>query len=72
MPDKFVLNKENGIFIGLFLAEGTVNNGQVFIANIDTNVKNFVKKWFDNNKITHSEYTRYARIGTTNNYANTS
>ena len=56
----------------MFLSEGTVDKGTVAIANIDPNVKNFVKKWFDNNKITNAEYTRYARIGTTHNYGTTS
>lgn len=53
IPDKFQLNKENGIFIGLFLANGNVDikHGYVQITNDDINIQNFVKKWFRNNNI---------------------
>ena len=46
MPDKFLLDKENGIFIRLYLAEGSIHidSEKVSIANIDPNVKAFVKK----------------------------
>lgn len=73
MPDKFVLDTNNGIFIGLFLSEGSTHekSGKVSIANIDTNVKNFVKKWFDKNKIIHAEYSRQMKVGTSPNYGTT-
>ena len=47
--EKFELNKENGIFIGLFLAENNINilNGNIQITNNNDNVISFVKKWFD-------------------------
>ena len=69
IPDKFELNKENGIFIGLYLAEGSSHDysGKVSIANIDTDVKLFVKKWFDKHNITNKEYTKQMKIGITEN-----
>jgi DNA-directed RNA polymerase beta' subunit len=67
VPDKFILNIENGIFIGLFLSEGHANNrdGIVSITNTDSTIKSFVKKWFDNYRITHKENTRVNKYGGT-------
>ena len=56
IPDKFELNHENGIFIGLYLAEGSTRNPrQVSIANTDRDIKDFVIKWFDKYKIHNLE-----------------
>ena len=56
IPDKIVLNNENGIFIGLFLAEGhaRIKSGEVNITNNDTNVQTFVKNWFDKMNINNT------------------
>ena len=61
--DKFELNEENGIFIGLFLAEGNTNNNCVTITNLDENIKKFVKNWFDNHSIKWKETSRINKIG---------
>ena len=60
LPDKFELNKENGIFIGLFLADGNARDfsGSVAITKKEENVKTFVKNWFDKYNITHREVTK--------------
>ena len=57
--DKFELNKDNGIFIGLFLSEGHACQGNmsVNITNNDPDVKQFVKSWFDKYAISHHEDT---------------
>ena len=49
MPDKFVLNKENGVFIGLFLADGHAcdKSGQVGISKNEKSVQDFAKTWFE-------------------------
>jgi DNA-directed RNA polymerase beta' subunit len=49
IPDKFELNKENGIFIGLFLADGNTRTkqGDIMITKNNESVLSFVKKWFD-------------------------
>ena len=63
IPDKFELNEENGIFIGLFLAEGNVNREHVYITNNNENIRNFVKSWFTKHSITFSEKERINKIG---------
>lgn len=65
IPDKFELNKKNGIFIGLFLAEGNVHAGNVSITNMDIGVKQFVKDWFDTHAINHQETSRINKAGGT-------
>ncbi len=48
IPDKFELNYENGIFIGLYIAEGSTRNPQqVSIANTDRKIKDFAINWFN-------------------------
>jgi len=49
IPDKFELNKENGIFIGLFLADGNTREkqGDITITKNNESVITFVKNWFD-------------------------
>jgi len=65
LPDKFELTKENGIFIGLFLAEGSScdKSGTVTITNIDPKVQGFVKGWFDKFSIKNELNTRINKIG---------
>ena len=63
IPDKFVLNEENGIFIGLFLAEGHANRNNVIITNNNENIRNFVKVWFDKYSIHWTEKAKINKIG---------
>ena len=67
LPDVFDLSYENGVFIGLYLAEGSccVKNGTISIANNDNKIQEFVKTWFDKFSITHVEDTRINKIGGT-------
>lgn len=53
IPDKFELNRENGVFIGLYLAEGCsdFNSGYVSITNNAPEIQNFVSNWFDKHSI---------------------
>jgi intein/homing endonuclease len=48
IPEQFELNEENGIFIGLFLADGNADipSGYVQITKNDDGVRTFVKNWF--------------------------
>jgi len=64
-PEKFVLNKENGIFIGLFLAEGNAHKNTVTITNNNENIRTFVKQWFDSYGIHWLEKQRINKIGGT-------
>ena len=65
IPDKFELNEENGIFIGLFLAEGNAHKNTVNISNNNENIKSFVKYWFDKYSIECTERSRINNIGGT-------
>ena len=60
LPDRFELNNENGIFIGLFLAEGhaEIKYGNVDISNNDPIIRDFVKKWFEKHNMKWSEEIR--------------
>ena len=55
MPDKFDLDYDNGVFIGLYLADGRFHeqSGTISIAKEDESVQKFVKEWFDRYNITH-------------------
>lgn len=63
IPDKFELNKENGIFLGLFLAEGNTNNSSTRITNTNENIKSFVRRWFERQSINYDEEDRTNNIG---------
>jgi DNA-directed RNA polymerase subunit A" len=62
ITDKFELNYDNGLFIGLYLAEGSTHNSrQVSIANTDRDIKDFTIKWFNKNNI-HNREDNYSGI----------
>lgn len=63
IPDKFELNEDNGIFIGLFLAEGNASKNNVTITNNDENIRSFVKNWFNTHSIHYEERQRINKIG---------
>jgi len=76
ISDKFELNYENGQFIGLFLATGTVcaNTNATQIINQNHDVTEFVQKWFDVHSIKHSQFDNvdeYGRTGGTQGHSNT-
>nr|QBK86424.1 MAG: DNA-directed RNA polymerase subunit alpha [Marseillevirus LCMAC102] len=48
IPDYFKLNRENGLFIGLYLAQDfPFEKGRVKISNSNPKIQQFVKNWFD-------------------------
>jgi len=54
IPDKFELNYENGVFIGLFLADGNVEiskKAEVRITKNNKEVQEFVTRWFKKHNI---------------------
>jgi DNA-directed RNA polymerase II subunit RPB1 len=59
------LNNENGIFIGLFLAEGNCHKNNITITNNDEDICAFVKHWFNKHSIHYVERTRINKIGGT-------
>jgi DNA-directed RNA polymerase beta' subunit len=66
LPEKFELNERNGIFIGLFLADGNVDipSGYVQITKNNVAVRNFVKSWFEDMGIEYIERSREINIKT--------
>lgn len=65
IPELFELNYDNGLFIGLFLAEGNVHNSHIYITNNNMNIRSFVKSWFEKFNISWSETQRINNIGGT-------
>jgi len=51
LKDKFELNRDNGFFIGMYLAEGNFNKDYVGIANNDKILRDKIETWFTNNNI---------------------
>jgi len=63
ISEKFELNEENGIFLGLYLAEGHSHNCHITITNNNDNIRSFVKSWFDKQNITYVEKSKINKIG---------
>ena len=51
LKTSFELTRENGCFIGLFLAEGNNDRSNIRISNNDLSVQTFVRDWFTKNGI---------------------
>ena len=58
LPDTFTLNEENGIFIGLLLAEGHCTSKTVSITNNDAKIQAFVESWFNKHNIVYCKKDR--------------
>jgi DNA-directed RNA polymerase subunit A" len=58
LKDKFEFNRENGFFIGIYLAEGNTCKDYVAIANNDPKIRQIVKEWFDKNNIKNKVQTK--------------
>jgi len=54
ISDTFSLTEENGIFVGLLLAEGHCTKTSVSITNSDPDIQKFVRDWFDSHNISHT------------------
>ena len=59
----FELDTDNGIFIGLYLAEGSNDKYRVSITNNNLRVRTFVKDWFKKHYIHCDEYSYKNNIG---------
>lgn len=51
LPEIFELNRENGFFVGLYLAEGNTCKDYIGIANNDIKLRQKVIEWFDHYNI---------------------
>lgn len=67
IPDTFELNYRNGLFMGLFLAEGNVDikSGYVQITNNAPEIRTFVAEWFAENGIHCKENSKTNKLGGT-------
>lgn len=56
IPDRFELNEENGIFIGLYLADGNTDleSGYIQITKNNEKIQQFVSNWFTKHGIKHN------------------
>ena len=63
IPEKFILNEENGIFIGIFLADGNVHGEHVHITKNNNKIQEFVKAWFDKHYIQYVMKEKVNHIG---------
>lgn len=67
IPDMLDLNGDNGVFIGLFLAEGNVDikSGYVGITNNSAEIRAFVHDWFESLRIRTIEESHVNALGGT-------
>ncbi len=66
IPETFEMNFENGVFIGLFIAEGNIHTSHITITNNDETIRAFVKEWFSKFNIKYIEKSRLNKTnGTT-------
>jgi DNA-directed RNA polymerase beta' subunit/intein/homing endonuclease len=65
IPDTLSLDHQNGIMMGLFLAEGNVDikSGHVQITNNDDIIRTFVKEWFTSMNMKYTEEIKENHIG---------
>jgi DNA-directed RNA polymerase beta' subunit len=64
IPDKFSLTYENGIFVGLYLADGhsRARPAEIVITKNEKNIQEFVKKWFEKYGINYKIDDRTSRV----------
>lgn len=60
IEDKLELNRENGVFLGIYLAEGNshITSGKVMICNNNPEILSIVRQWFDKRSIKNKTYTK--------------
>jgi DNA-directed RNA polymerase beta' subunit len=65
IPERFELNKLNGQFIGLFLADGNIDidSGYIQITKNNSKVRDFTIKWFEKYGINYREEIKENNIG---------
>jgi DNA-directed RNA polymerase beta' subunit/intein/homing endonuclease len=63
ISDTFSLTEENGIFVGLLLAEGHCTRTSVSITNSDPDIQKFVRDWFDSHNISHTTREKISNKG---------
>ena len=64
-PSVFELNRDNGFFVGLYIADGdsNVKSGHVRVSKNDEVIQSKIMEWFDKYQINHEIYTKYNEMG---------
>ena len=70
IPEVFSLNKSNGFFIGLYIAEGNscLKSGKVCISNTDPTILSFLESYFNSLNISHKTYTKPSNVHTSTTF----
>lgn len=63
IPENFLLNFDNGVFVGLFLADGHSSGDHISITKNNPDIQNFVKDWFTSYNIHFNEKTSRNEYG---------
>lgn len=63
IPDKFELSYENGVFIGLFLADGNTHGSSIHITKENAEVRKFVEGWFEKYHMNYRTISEQRDIG---------
>jgi hypothetical protein len=73
LPEKFPLTRENGVFIGLFLADGNADipSGYVQITKKNMDIQNFTVDWFNKMGINWTKTIDQKTVGKNKNVTGT-
>ena len=63
VSEVFELTEENGVFVGLFLADGNVHNDHIYMSKNNVAIQDFVKNWFTKRGIQYRMTERKNRAG---------
>ena len=65
IPEKIELNRETGVFFGLYIAEGDCDfgSGMIRISNNEPEIQEFVQNWFDKYSVKWQTYTKKCKLG---------
>ena len=63
VSEVFELTEENGVFVGLFLADGNVHNDHIYMSKNNVAIQDFVKSWFTKRGIQYKMTERKNRAG---------
>jgi hypothetical protein len=67
IPERFEFTEDNGLFLGLYIAEGNsdIPSGYVQITNTDDTILEFCKTWFEKQNIEWNVSSKINKIGGT-------
>lgn len=63
VKEKFDFSYDNGVFLGLYIAEGNLTDGYIAITNQDPVIIRFVSQWFNKYNIKYKTTSKINKIG---------